>query len=152
MADKMTKKDFFKKVSEGVINEEIKAKALEFYKKALADADKRSKAQTENKNANIALAKIIIGRMKGRTLACSEIFTLCRDIEEFTSPSKVSAVCRLAVEEGMMTVRDDYKVGGKGSKVKAYTAIAEETTENETTEDETEDETTEDETEDNPEW
>ena len=148
MADKMTKKDFFKKVSEGVINDEIKAKALELYKKAVADADKRSKAQTENKNANIGLAKIIIERMKGRTLACSEIFTLCRDVEEFTSPSKVSAVCRLAVEEGMMTVRDDYKVGGKGSKVKAYTAITEETTEDESTEDET----TEDETEDNPEW
>lgn len=144
MADKFSKKDFYKAVSEGKMNDQIKEKALELYKKAVADADKRSKAQTENKNANIALAKIIIERMKGRTLACSEIFTLCRDIEEFTSPSKVSAVCRLAVDEGMMSVRDDYKVGGKGSKVKAYTPIAENKT--------TEDETTEDETEDNPEW
>lgn len=140
MADKMTKKDFFKAVSEGTINEEIKAKALELYKKAVADADKRSKAQTENKNANLALANIIIERMKGRTLACSEIFTLCRDVEDFTSPSKVSAVCRLAVEEGLMTCRDDYKVGGKGSKVKAYTPVQQEIEEEN------------EEVEENPEW
>ena len=71
----------------------------------------------------IELAKQIIEKMGNRTLAASEIFTLCSEIDGISSKSKVSAICRIAVEEGLMNSRDDYKVGGKGAKVKGYTPV-----------------------------
>ena len=119
----MTKKEFFKAVSENNITDEVIKKAGELLKKEEDDATKRSKAQTENRNANIELAKQIIEKMGSRTLAASEIFTLCNEIDGISSKSKVSAICRIAVEEGLMNSRDDYKVGGKGAKVKGYTPI-----------------------------
>lgn len=137
----MTNKEFYQAIVNGTMNADVQAKAQTLLDKENDKSSKRSKQQTENRNANIALAQEFAKRIGARTLAASEIFVLVSDIVE-TVP-KVTAVCKVGVEEGIFTVQDGYKVGGKGRGVKGYTPTA--TVEVEETEDETED--TEDETE-----
>jgi hypothetical protein len=143
----MTKKDFFKAVAEGKMNADIQTKAKELLESAEKSNAKRSKAQTENKNKNIQLATAFAEKIGNRWLAASEIFVLVKDMEGVTSTSKVSAVCKVGVEEGIFEVRNDYKVGGEGSKVKGYKPISitreEEAEEEEEIEEEKEIESTE---------
>ena len=123
----MTNREYHTAVMNGTINDEVIAKAKELLAKAEADnvrsAEKRKEAQTESRKVNIDLARKFAERIGNRTLAASEIFTFCKDIEGVSSVSKVSAICRVGVEEGIFTSIDDYKVGGKGSKVKGYTPV-----------------------------
>lgn len=128
MANKtMTKKDFYTAVANNTITDEVIAKAKELLAKTEEDASKNAKkrkeAQTESRKVNIDLARKFAEHIGNRTLAASEIFVLCGDIEGVSSVSKVSAICRVGVEEGIFTSIDDYKVGGKGSKVKGYTPV-----------------------------
>lgn len=128
MANKtMTKKDFYTAVANNTITDEVIAKAKELLAKTEEDtaknAKKRKEAQTESRKVNIDLARKFAERIGNRTLAASEIFTLCKDIEGVSSTSKVTAICKVGVDEGIFTSIDDYKVGGKGSKVKGYTPV-----------------------------
>lgn len=141
MAKTMSKKEFFRLVANNEISTEVIEKAKVLYANAVKSDEKREKAQTENRGKNIELAQTVCALIGNRWLAASEIMTLARDIPEITSTSKVSAICRVGVEEGLLESRDDYKVGGKGSKVKAYKPI-----------EQTEEEETEEEEENNGEW
>lgn len=128
MANKtMTKKDFYTAVANNTITDEVIAKAKELLTKeeerSAKSTVKRKEAQTESRKANIDLARKFAERIGNRTLAASEIFTLCKDIEGVSSTLKVTAICRVGVEEGIFTSIDDYRVGGKGSKVKGYTPV-----------------------------
>lgn len=123
----MTKKEFFKAVAENNITVDVIEKAKDLLTKEEKSNEKRTKAQTENRNANIELAMKFTDRMGDRTLAASEIFELVKDLVD--NVSKVSAVCRVGVAEGILSVRDDYKVGGKGKTVKGYTPITKDRTE-----------------------
>lgn len=128
MANKtMTKKDFYTAVANNTITDEVIAKAKELLTKeeerSAKSTVKRKEAQTESRKVNIDLARKFAERIGNRTLAASEIFTLCKDIEGVSSTSKVTAICRVGIEEGIFTSIDDYRVGGKGSKVKGYTLV-----------------------------
>ena len=117
----MTKKEFFKAVAENNITADVIEKAKDLLAKEEKSNEKRAKAQTENRNANIKLAMEFVDRIGDRTLAASEIFKLVKDLVD--NVSKVSAVCHVGVAEGIFSVRNDYKVGGKGKAVKGYTPI-----------------------------
>ena len=115
----MTNKEFFKNVIEANISTEVtdKAKAL------LATVEKKSaskaKAQTENAKANLAIAKELISKLtEGNTYAVSEVIAITKTE---LSTAKVSAVFKVAVAEGLLTVCTGYKVGGKGRAVNGYT-------------------------------
>ena len=119
----MTNKVFFENVIKANLSTEMtdKAKAL------LATAEKKSaskaKAQTANALANLAAAKGFAALMKfGTTYAVSEIKALAKSED---STAKISAICKVGVENGVFIVIDGYKVGGKGRAVKGYSlAIA----------------------------
>lgn len=127
MTKTMTKKDFYTAVANNTITDEVIAKAKELLAKTEEDASKsakkRKEAQTESRKVNIDLARKFAERIGDRTLAASEIYVLCGDIEGVSSTSKVTAICKVGVDEGIFTSIDDYKVGGKGSKVKGYTPV-----------------------------
>lgn len=115
----MTNKEFFENVIKANISTEVtdKAKAL------LATAEKKSasktKAQTENAKANLAIAKELISHLnEGTTYAVSEVKALTKSE---LSTAKISAVFKVAVENGLLTVLTGYKVGGKGRAVNGYT-------------------------------
>ena len=115
----MTNKEFFENVIKANISTEItdKAKAL------LATAEKKSaskaKAQTENAKTNLAIAKELISHLNGgTTYAVSEVKALTKSE---LSTAKISAVFKVAVENGLLTVVTGYKVGGKGRAVNGYT-------------------------------
>ena len=114
----MTNKVFFENVIKANLSTEMtdKAKAL------LATAEKKSaskaKAQTANALANLAAAKGFAALMKfGTTYAVSEIKALAKSED---STAKISAICKVGVENGVFIVIDGYKVGGKGRAVKGY--------------------------------
>lgn len=114
----ITNKVFFENVIKANLSAEMtdKAKAL------LATAEKKSaskaKAQTANALANLAAAKGFAALMKsGVTYAVSEIKALAKSED---STAKISAICKVGVENGVFTVIDGYKVGGKGRAVKGY--------------------------------
>lgn len=114
----MTNKVFFENVIKANLSTEMtdKAKAL------LATAEKKSaskaKAQTANALANLTAAKGFAALMKfGTTYAVSEIKALAKSED---STAKISAICKVGVENGVFTVIDGYKVGGKGRAVKGY--------------------------------
>lgn len=142
MAKTMSKKEFFRLVANNEISAEVIEKAKTLYENAVKSDEKREKNKTENRGKNIELATFICGLIgTHRWLAASEILTLARDNPDIPNTSKVTAICRVGVEEGLLEVRDDYKVGGKGSKVKAYKPI-----------EQTADEPEEEEEEENGEW
>lgn len=114
----ITNKVFFENVIKANLSAEMtdKAKAL------LATAEKKSaskaKAQTANALANLTAAKGFAALMKsGVTYAVSEIKALAKSED---STAKISAICKVGVENGVFTVIDGYKVGGKGRAVKGY--------------------------------
>lgn len=141
MAKTMSKKEFFRLVANNEISAEVIEKAKTLYENAVKSDEKREKNKTENRGKNIELANQICALIGNRWLAASEILTLTRDNPDIPNTSKVTAICRVGVEEGLLEVRDDYKVGGKGSKVKAYKPI-----------EQTADEPEEEEEEENGEW
>lgn len=119
MANKtMTSREFYQAVINANISDEMTAKAQSFIASLDKKLDKSAEARTENRKANIEIAQSIASKMGDRTLAASEIAT----IMDMTT-AKVSAVCRLGVEEGIFTQQDDYRVEGKGRKVKGYTPV-----------------------------
>ena len=136
----MTKKEFLQAVSANKIDSAVIDKANELLAKMEEATKKASKSQLENKAKNIELAHILIKRMDGKELAASEITEMVKDLE--LKVAKVNAVLQLAEKEGLVTSRSDYRVGGKGAKVKGWKALDTTFTEN----------NTEDNTEDNVEW
>ena len=86
--------------------------------------------------------------MKPNTIyAVSEIKALTKSE---LHPSKISAICRAAVDDGMFSVIEGYKVGGKGTPKKGYSLIVSEVVEDteDTDTEDTEDDIFENEDED----
>ena len=123
MANKtMTYKDFYETVIKANISAEVTAKA----KDALS---KLSNKTASKDKANLAIASEFAKVMKPNTIyAVSEIKALTKSE---LHPSKISAICRAAVDNGMFSVTEGYKVGGKGSPKKGYSLIVSEDTEDE---------------------
>ena len=118
----MTNKEFFNAIISADLSAEITAKAQHLLDTTEKKSGKRAEAQSANQSANLAIFNTLASLMKsGTTYAISEIKTLASDTEYAEcSTAKLSAVFRLAVENGLATVMDNYKVGGKGRTVKGY--------------------------------
>ena len=130
MANKtMTYKDFYETVIKANISAEVTAKAKDALSKLSNKTASKDKAKSENTKANLAIASEFAKVMKPNTIyAVSEIKALTKS-ELHTS--KISAICRAAVDNGMFSVVEGYKVGGKGSPKKGYSLIVSENTEDE---------------------
>lgn len=112
-------------INRAEITDEMIEKAKEMEKALDKKNENRTKKSKENNEKNIALAKEIMKRMENNTFyAVSELFMICEinDID-VANKSKLTAICKSAVEEGLMTSTDDYKVEGKGRKVKGYKVV-----------------------------
>jgi hypothetical protein len=136
MANKtMTYKDFYETVIKANISAEVTAKAKDALSKLSNKTASKDKAKSENTKANLAIASEFAKVMKPNTIyAVSEIKALTKSE---LHPSKISAICRAAVDNGMFSVVEGYKVGGKGSLKKGYSLIVSEVVEDtEDTEDE----------------
>lgn len=127
----MTTKEMLQKIIDGDITEEVKAKAREVLASNEKKNSKRSKKSAENRSANSAIAIAIAAKMNDNTTyAVSELHPLIVADYPVISKSKVSTVMGVGVEDGLFTVINDYKVGGKGRKVNGYTKVkVEDTTE-----------------------
>lgn len=143
MANKtITYKAFYEAVIKANISAEVTEKAKDALSKLSNKTASKDKAKSENTKANLAIAAEFAKVMKPNTIyAVSEIKALTKSE---LHPSKISAVCRAAVDDGMFSVVEGYKVGGKGSPKKGYSLIVSEDTEDTDTED-TEDSIFEDE-------
>ena len=130
MANKtMTYKDFYETVIKANISAEVTAKAKDALSKLSNKTASKDKAKSENTKANLAIASEFAKVMKPNTIyAVSEIKALTKSE---LHPSKISAICRAAVDDGMFSVVEGYKVGGKGSPKKGYSLIVSEDTEDE---------------------
>lgn len=114
----MTNKEFFANVINANLSDEMTAKAQALLDSAEKKNTKRSEAQTANRSANIELARSFANAMEsGRTYGASEIVAL---MGGELSTAKVTAVCKVGIEEKIFEVVDGYKVGGKGRAVKGY--------------------------------
>ena len=115
----MTQREFFTKVIEANINEELTAKAQEL----VAGLDKRNaqkaSTQTKTQKENEVLKAEMLNKLeKGKGYLAAEI----GGVMGF-STSKASALAKQLVDEGKATVAD-VKVKGKGTQ-KSYTILAE---------------------------
>lgn len=127
----MTTKEMLNAVINANISEDVTKKAQEMLASAEKKNGKRSEQQSENRNANAEVAvKIANAMTENTTYAASEIKTLIADDLPDISTAKITAVCKVGVEDGILEIVDNYKVGGKGRAVKGYKRSA--TTENET--------------------
>ena len=127
----MTTKEMLTSVINGVINDEVKAKAREMLASAEKKNGKRAEQSAENRSANLAIAEVIKSKMKKNvTYAASEIVTLIAAEYPDIKTAKITTVMAVGIEEGMFTKVDDYKVGDKGRKVNGYIAVVTEDIEN----------------------
>ena len=115
----MTQREFFTKVIEANINEELTAKAKEL----VAGLDKRNaqkaSTQTKTQKENEVLKAEMLNKLeKGKGYLAAEIGVVMG-----FSTSKASALAKQLVDEGKATVAD-VKVKGKGTQ-KSYTILAE---------------------------
>ena len=115
----MTQREFFTKVIEANINDELTEKAKEL----VAGLDKRnaqkSATQTKTQKENEVLKAEMLNKLeKGKGYLAAEIGVVMG-----FSTSKASALAKQLVDEGKATVAD-VKVKGKGMQ-KSYTILAE---------------------------
>lgn len=115
----MTQREFFTKVIEANINEELTAKAQEL----VAGLDKRNaqkaSTQTKTQKENEVLKAEMVDKLeKGKGYLAAEIGVIMG-----FSTSKASALASQLVKSGKATVAD-VKVKGKGMQ-KSYTILAE---------------------------
>lgn len=123
----MTYKDFYETVIKANISAEVTAKAKDALSKLSNKTASKDKAKSENTKANLAIASEFAKIMKPNTIyAVSEIKALTKSE---LHPSKISAICRAAVDNGMFSVIEGYKVGGKGTPKKGYSLIVSEVVE-----------------------
>ncbi len=115
----MTQREFFTKVIEANINDELTAKAQELVagldKRNAQKSSKPTKTQAENE---VLKAEMLNKLEKGKGYLAAEIGVVMG-----FSTSKASALAKQLVDEGKATVAD-VKVKGKGMQ-KSYTILVE---------------------------
>ena len=123
----MTKREFFVKVSEGEMTEEMQAMAAEFLAKMDAQLEARkgklSKKEQAKRDANAALATRVAKEVLGaEAKTASDVAAeLTEMLGEEGKVQKASVLCRKAVELEL-AVQTDVKIPKKGT-CKAYTAV-----------------------------
>ena len=123
----MTKREFFVKVSEGEMTEEMQAFAAEQLTKMDAQLEARkgkvSEKEQIKRDANEALARRVAAEVLGAEAktATDVAAELTEMLGEEIKVQKASALCRKAVELGL-AVQTEVKIPKKGTQ-KAYTAV-----------------------------
>lgn len=123
----MTKREFFVKVSEGEMTEEMQVFAAEQLTKMDAQLEARkgkvSEKEQAKRNANGALARRVATEILGaEAKTATDVATeLTEMLGEEIKVQKASYLCRLAVEIGL-AVQTEVKIPKKGTQ-KAYTAV-----------------------------
>lgn len=115
--EKMTARNFYTLVSNGTVNEEIKAYAAEAIRKMDEANEKKKKTMTPSQKENIVFKQRILDVLKDRE------YTVAATIAELAeiSPNKASALCRQLVADGAL-VASEVK-NEKKNKVKAYKVV-----------------------------
>ena len=112
--EKMTARNFYTLVSNGTVNEEIKAYAAEAIRKMDEANEKKKGTMTPSQEENLVFKQRILDVLKGKD------YTIAATIAELAeiSPNKASALCRQLVADGAL-VASEVK-NEKKNKVKAY--------------------------------
>lgn len=124
----MTKREFFVKVSEGEMTEEMQVFAAEQLTKMDAQLEARkgkvSEKEQAKRDANGALARRVATEILGaEAKTATDVATeLTEMLGEEIKVQKASSLCRKAVELGL-AVQTEVKIPKKGTQ-KAYTAVA----------------------------
>lgn len=124
----MTKREFFVKVTEGEMTEEMQAFAAEQLTKMdaqlVARKGKVSEKEQAKRDANEALARRVAAEVLGAEAKTATDVTaeLTEMLGEEIKVQKASSLCRKAVELGL-AVQTEVKIPKKGAQ-KAYTAVA----------------------------
>jgi predicted HTH transcriptional regulator len=115
MADKkFTNRDGFNAVINGKVDDEVRAWAMTELAKLDAKNDKRRNTKTKEQIANEGIMNSIVEHIKANgSVVASELGTALG-----ISTQKASALCKILVDGGELTVADK-KIKGKGS-VKEY--------------------------------
>lgn len=115
----MTQREFYTKIVEANVNEEITKKANELLEAMNERNAKKASTQTKTQKENETLKNEMLKSLEqGKNYLASEI----GEVMGF-STSKASALAKQLVNEGKATVAD-VKVKGKGTQ-KSYTILAE---------------------------
>ena len=115
----MTQREFFTKVIEANVNEELNSKAKELIEALDKRNSKKASTQTKTQKENEVLKAEMLNKLeKGKGYLAAEI----GGVMGF-STSKASALAKQLVVEGKATVAD-VKVKNKGTQ-KSYTILAE---------------------------
>ena len=115
----MTQREFFTKVIEANVNEELTAKAQELIEALDKRNSKKASTQTKTQKENEVLKASMVETLeKGKGYLAVEIASAMG-----FSTSKASALAKQLVAEGKATVAD-VKVKGKGMQ-KSYTILVE---------------------------
>lgn len=124
----MTKREFFVKVTEGEMTEEMQTFAAEQLTKMDAQLEARkgkvSEKEQAKRDANEALARRVAAEVLGaEAKTATDVATeLTEMLGEEIKVQKASSLCRKAVELGL-AVQTEVKIPKKGTQ-KAYTAVA----------------------------
>lgn len=124
----MTKREFFVKVSEGEMTEEMKDFAVEQLAKMDAQLAARkgkiSEKEQAKRDANEALARRVVAEILGAEAKTATDIAdeMTEMLGEEIKVQKASSLCRKAVELGL-AVQTEVKIPKKGTQ-KAYTAVA----------------------------
>lgn len=110
----MTNREALTKIINGVADEEIKAWATEAIAKLDAKNDKRKNTKTKEQIANEGIMNDIVAYIKANGAQVASALANALGI----STQKASALCKILVDGGELTVADK-KVKGKGT-VKEY--------------------------------
>lgn len=121
----MTKREFFEKVSNGEMNDELQAFAAEQVVKMDAQLEARkgkvSQKEQAKRDANAALVERVVNEVLGaEAMTATDVVAKLNELtgEEY-SVQKASSLCRAAVAQGLANV-EEVKVPKKGT-LKAYT-------------------------------
>lgn len=112
--EKMTARNFYTLVSNGTVNEEIKAYAAEAIRKMDEANEKKKNTMTPSQKENVVFKQRILDVLEGKD------YTIAATIAELVeiSPNKASALCRQLVADGALVVSE--VKNEKKNKVKAY--------------------------------
>ena len=112
--EKMTARNFYTLVSNGTVNEEVKAYAAEAIRKMDEANEKKKNTMTPSQKENVVFKQRILDVLEGKD------YTIAATIAELVelSPNKASALRRQLVADGALVVSE--VKNEKKSKVKAY--------------------------------
>ena len=116
----LTNKAFYEMVLNANLSDEMNEKAKHLLEITNAKAESSTAKSKALKAENLTLLNKIL-----ETLDTEKVYSVSEiapNFPELTKP-KISALMKLGVDENLLTLDKEYKVGGKGRKVNGYKKI-----------------------------